>query len=728
MKDYRWGDNEPRVVGGLNSESQTGESLLNFGSGRRLPVIRQSEAAECGLACIAMISGFYQHHISLVEMRHKFTSSLKGMTLERLIEIARALGLISRPVKAGMSELGQIKLPAILHWDMNHFVVLRSVTSRKVVIHDPTIGERSVPLAEAAKHFTGIAVELSRGPDFRRKHAAPPIAMRDLVGSVHGLGRSLVTVFCLAAVLELFTLIAPQFLQIVVDQVLADRDLDLLTLLGISFSLLLILQVAVGAARTWTITWITSQFSLSWTGDVFQHLLRLSQSWFLKRHLGDVVSRFGAIAVIQKTLTTRFVEVVMDGFMAIITVILLLIYSPLLTGVIFGSVGLYTLSRLLYYRVYREANLGQILINARQQSQFIESARGAQTIRLFNKEAVRAASYMNITAESLNANIVVQRLGMVFSALNGITTGIQKIGVLWLGAWMAIKGDFSAGMLMAFAAYADQFVARSSSLVDYLIELRLLRIQGERLADIVLTPAEQSNSGSYAGPDPEPSIAVERLAFRYAAGEPWIIKDLTFQIGVGESIVVVGPSGCGKSTLVRILLGLLEPNQGRVEIGGVDMRHLGKSRFREITAAVMQDDRLFSGTIADNISFFDENADPERVEHAARMAEIYDDIARMPMGFHTLVGDMGSSLSGGQQQRMFLARAFYKRPKILVMDEATSHLDSTLEQRIAETIRRSGTTRIFISHRPEVIQTADRVIHLVKPQKQGVTHAQPLRV
>jgi ATP-binding cassette subfamily B protein RaxB len=705
------------VAGGLVADRAATDGLLHFGTRRRLPLIRQSEAAECGLACLAMVSGYFQHHLTLSEMRHRFTSSLKGMKLERMLEIAREMGLNGRPVKLELSELGQLDTPAILHWDMNHFVVLRSVNERRLIIHDPAVGERRIPIPEASKHFTGIAVEVTRGPDFRRKRAEPPVAMRDIVGSVQGLGRSLAVVFALAAVLELFSLLAPQFLEIVVDQVLADSDLDLLTFLGFSFSFLLLLQVIVGAARTWTITWVTSQFSLKWTGNVFQHLLRLPQGWFLRRHLGDIVSRFGVIANIQKTLTTRFVEVVMDGIMAIATGILLLIYSPLLTAVIVGALGLYTLSRLLYYRVYREANLGQIVINAKQQSQFMESARGVQTIRLFNKESVRSSNYMNVTAESLNAGIVVQRLSMIFSSFSTITSGIQKVGVLWLGAWMAIKGNFSAGMLMAFAAYGDQFATRASSLVDYIIELRLLRMQGERLADIVLTPAEPSGHGAYAGPDPAPSIVAERLAFRYAAGEPWIIKDVSFEVAAGESVVVVGPSGCGKSTLIRILVGLLDPNQGRIEIGGVDLKHLGKARLRQMTSTVMQDDRLFSGTIADNISFFDEDASPQRVEDAARQAEIYDDIVKMPMGFHTLVGDMGSSLSGGQQQRMFLARAFYCHPRILIMDEATSHLDPELERRIAETLRQSGTTRIFISHRPEVIATADRVIHLTTPKR-----------
>lgn len=712
-------------VGGARGEPLTldAEALrprLHFGGGRRLPMIRQSEAAECGLACMAMIAGYHGQHMEMPAMRRRFSLSLKGITLARLIDIAQAMGMACRPLRVELDELKDVQSPCILHWDLNHFVVLREVRKRGVVIHDPATGERTLSFEEVSKHFTGIVVEVSKGPAFQRKRPEPPVSLRTLAGSIQGLGRGLLTIFGLALALELFGLLAPQFLQMVMDQVLADGDHDLLTFLGLSFLLLMVIQTGVSALRTWTVLWLGTHFSLNWTGNVFQHLLRLPQSYFLKRHLGDVVSRFGAISAIQHTLTTRFVEVVLDGLMAALTLVVLLLYSPLLTAVIVAAVVLYGALRMLYYRVFREANLGQITVQAKQQSSFMEAVRGVQTLRLFNQVPARSARYLNATADTLNAGVAVQRLSLVFSSIQGLASGGQRIAVLWLGAWLALKGQFSAGMLMAFAAYADQFSSRTASLVDYAIELRLLRIQSDRLADIVLTPTEAHAEGVYAGPLPEPSIRFEKVSFRYAEGEAWILKDCSFEVVASESVAIVGPSGCGKSTLVRLLLGLLDPQEGKIMIGGTDIKHLGKSRYRSMVASVMQDDQLFAGSIADNIAFFDEDATPEAVEAAARQAELHDDIVAMPMGYHSLVGDMGSSLSGGQKQRVLLARALFRQPKILVLDEASSHLDVDCERRINAVLKTLTVTRIIIAHRLETIASADRVLVL----QRGSMHPQ----
>ncbi|HEV2538729.1 MAG TPA: peptidase domain-containing ABC transporter [Frateuria sp.] len=716
---------EGRLADGAKARSR-----LHFGRGRRLPTIYQSEAAECGLACLAMIAAYHGQHTELPALRRRFSLSLKGITLTRLIEIAQSMGLACRPLRLELGELQHVQRPCILHWDLNHFVVLREVSKRGVVIHDPAVGERTLTFDELSKHLTGIAVEVSKGPSFQRQRPAPPVSLRTLAGSIHGLGRALLTILGLALALELFGLLAPQFLQMVVDQVLADGDHDLLTFLGLSFLLLMLIQTGVSALRTWTVLWLGTHFSLNWTGNVFQHLLRLPQAYFLKRHLGDVVSRFGAISVIQHTLTTRFVEVVLDGLMAVLTLVVLLLYSPLLTALIAGAVVLYGALRLLYYRIYCEASLGQITVQAKQQTSFIEAVRGVQTLRLFNQVPARSARYLNVTADVLNAGVAVQRLSLGFSTAQGIVSGCQRIAVLWLGAWLALKGQFSAGMLMAFAAYADQFSSRASNLVDYAIEVRLLRIQGDRLADIVLTPTEAYAEGSYVGPLPTPSIRFEKVGFCYAKGEQWILKDCCFEIAAGESVAIIGPSGCGKSTLVRLLVGLLDPQEGKITVDGIDLKHLGKSRYRSMIGSVMQDDRLFAGSIADNIALFDEAASQEAIEEAARQAELHEDIIAMPMGYHSLVGDMGSSLSGGQQQRLSLARALYRKPQILILDEATSHLDVERERQISETLRRLKITRIVIAHRPETIAAAERTltmhkgkVRLSKPSlDQGVTH------
>lgn len=685
---------------------------LTFRRGARLPLIQQSEATECGLACLAMVSGYFGHHVSLPELRRKFSLSLKGMTLEQLIEAAHTLGLVCRPLRVDLDELGRLETPCILHWDLDHFVVLRSVKRATLVIHDPAVGERSLSIAEAGQHATGVAVEISKGPNFQQKSAQPSAPLLALAGVIHGLKRALLTIFGLALALEVFGLLAPQLLQLIVDQVLADGDHDLLTFLGFTFLFLMVLQTLFSALRTWTVLWVSSHFNLNWTGNVFQHLLRLPQSYFIKRHLGDIVSRFGAISSIQQTLTTRFVEVVLDGLMTAVTAIVLTLYSPLLTAITVIAVALYGGLRALYFRVYREANLSQIVVQAKQQSNLMEAVRGVQTLRLFNQVPFRSAHFVNSVTDTLNAGIAIQKLNLTFGSVQSLVAGAQRIGVLWLGAWLALKGQFSAGMLMAFAAYADQFTVRASSLIDYAIELRLLRLQGERLADIVLTQPEAFADGPYVGPQPALKIRFDKVSFRYGANDPWVLKDCSFEIEAGEATAIVGASGSGKSTLVRLLLGLLDPLEGSITVGGVDLKHLGKKAYRAMIGSVMQDDHLFAGSIADNISFFDRSANQGDIEHAARLAELHDDIVAMPMGYHSLVGDMGSSLSGGQQQRLTLARALYKQPKLLVLDEATSHLDIECEKRIATSLAAMALTKIVIAHRPETIRSAQRVLVL----------------
>lgn len=687
---------------------------LNFRWRARLPVLLQTEAAECSLAALAMIASFHGYESDLSTLRRTFSISLKGCTLARLIEMASTLGMQSRPLRLELDELDKLQTPCILHWNLNHFVVLKHATAAKVVIHDPAVGERTLTVAEVSRHFTGVALELAPGVAFKREKAKRSIALGQLTGRIVGLKSALLQLLGLALVLELFTLLSPLFTQIVLDQVLADGDHDLLTLLGVGFLLLTLVQVAVSALRGWSVTCLGANLNLTWSSNVFGHLMRLPEEYFQKRHLGDIVSRFGAIGTIQQTLTTRFVEVILDGLMAAATLAMLLLYSAGLAALTLAAFFLYAALRTFSYRMFREANLGQIVAQAKQQSQFLEAVRGVQTLRLHNQTAQHAARYANRTAETLNRGIVIQRLNLTFTSLNSLIFGIQKIAMLWMGARMTLDGQLSAGMLMAFIAYSDQFTSRAASLIDYGIELRMLRLQGERLGDIVLAKPERNVDSAYLGPVPAAEIELRDVGFRYAEGEPWVIRNYSLKIAAGESLAIAGPSGCGKTTLAKIILGLLDPEEGGILVGGIELRQLGKKALRTMTSAVMQDDQLFAGSVADNICFFDASETQERVEAAARLAAIHADIVAMPMGYHSLVGDMGSSLSGGQKQRLLLARALYRQPRILVLDEATSHLDVEREHAVNEAIRRMALTRIVIAHRPETIASADRIIDFSK--------------
>ncbi|WP_234407951.1 peptidase domain-containing ABC transporter, partial [Xanthomonas fragariae] len=297
-----------------------------------------------------------------------------------------------------------------------------------------------------------------------------------------------------------------------------------------------------------------------------------------------------------------------------------------------------------------------------------------------------------------------------FSTASQLVFGLERIAVIWIGARLALDNVFSVGMLVAYLAYKDQFAMRVSGLIDKWIEFRMLRLHGERLADIVLTPPEDHHALPQALPPAEPSIEVEELSFRYADGEPWVVKDCCFTIAPGESVAIIGGSGCGKTTLVKLLLGLLTPSAGTIRIGGHDLHKIGPRTVRSMVGAVMQDDQLFAGSIADNIRFFQPDSDQDRIEVAARLAAVHEEIVAMPMGYHSLIGDMGSSLSGGQKQRLILARALYRQPTLLFLDEATSHLDVTRERLVNEAVKHLQLTKVIMAHRSETIASADRVL------------------
>nr|WP_230975224.1 peptidase domain-containing ABC transporter [Burkholderia stagnalis] len=690
---------------------------LQFGWRRRLPVMLQTQAAECGLACVGMIASYHGHDLDLVSLRRRFSPSLKGATLNDVMLIASRLDLTSRALRLELDELGKLKLPCILHWDMSHFVVLKSVSRGRITIHDPAHGLRDVPLAEVSDHFTGIALELMPSPSFTRTKARESISMAKLVGSVTGIRAAFAQVLLLSVALEVFGIVTPFYMQWVMDQVLVSADADLLTLLAIGFLLVVLFQHAVSALRAWVVTWFSSLLGVQWTANVCAHLFRLPMTYFEQRHIGDVVSRFGAINTIQSALTTQFVGALLDGVMAVVTLAMLFVYSPTLTWLVLGLFAAYGAIRWIAYRPFRQANEEQIVYAARAESNLLESIRGVQAIKLANKQEARVATYANAVVETTNKHVAIERLSIGFSTLQGVISGAGRVVLVWLAAKQVLDGQFSAGMLVAFISFADQFIARGSGLVGTLIDFRMLRLHGERLADIVLTDVEADMEAKAARPTDArraqpPAIDVRDVRFRYAETEPWVLDGCSLSIAPGESVALVGPSGQGKTTMAKLLLGLLTPEHGSVRVDGVDIRKLGLHQHRELIGCVMQDDILFAGSIADNICFFDPQPDQTRIEEAARLAQIHDDIAAMPMGYQSLVGDMGSSLSGGQSQRVLLARAFYRKPAILVLGEATSHLDVERERLINDAVRAMNVTRIIVAHRPETIRSADRVIVL----------------
>ncbi len=674
--------------------------------------------------------------LDLTELRRRFAVSVKGATLKSLIGHAGAIGFAARPLRLDLQELPELRLPCILHWDLNHFVVLKQVTRRHVVIQDPAVGERRMSLVDVSRHFTGVALELTPTADFQPQVARSRLKLSQLTGGVQGLKRSLAQILAIALVLELFVIVGPLFSQAVVDEVLSSADRDLLTVLVLGFGLLLLVQTVIGLARSWMVVVLGQTLNLQWMGNVFAHLVRLPVDYFEKRHLGDIVSRFGSVGAIQRTLTSAAIEAVLDGLMAIAALVMMLIYAPSLALVVVGAVLAYATLRWAGYRPLRDASAERLVLAAKENTHFIETLRAMAPLKLFGREQDRRAQWQNLVVDVQNRDVRTAKLDIGFATGNTFVFGLENLIVLWLGAKLVMAGQtgvaapFTIGMLFAFIAYKTQFTQRVSALIDYAVDLKMLGLHAERLADIAIEKPECDDLPYSDLSHLEPGLELRNVSFRYGEGEAWVLKDASFKVEPGDSVAITGASGAGKTTLLKILLGLLPPTEGEVLYGGIPVRQLGIANARRQLGTVMQDDVLLTGSLADNISFFDVQPDRERIEACARLAQLHDEVNRMPMGYHTLVGDLGTGLSGGQKQRLLLARALYKQPRVLALDEATSHLDLSNERAVTQALSHMRLTRIIIAHRPETIAGAQRVVllkdgkvtelvHAVAPHKEG---------
>lgn len=686
---------------------------LQLGWGSRIPVILQTEASECGLACIAMLLAHHGTLTDLATLRGRHGAVPQGMTLLDLARVAKVEQLTTRAVRLELSDMKQLRLPAILHWSMGHFVVLREIQGDRYHVIDPAHGERSFSQSEMSTYFTGVAMEAWPSSDFVPRQEAQSISIRRLVGRVSGLWPSLWRVLAVSLTLEVLGLIFPLFMQWVVDNVVVSRDVSLLTTLTLGFLLLLVVQQLFTLMRSWLVLRIGTQLRVQWRSNVLSHLLLLPLNYFARRHLGDVMSRFESVDHIQKVLTDTFVETLLDGVMVVLTLALMLLYSPMLTVIALASVMIYAAVRWAWYGPMRRAMAEHLVRSANESSFLLETVRGMRTIRLFSRHAERLGAWQSLMVADVNANLKVQKLEVFYRLMRGTLSGVFALLLLWLGASDVMAGTLSVGMLLAFLAYRTQFDNRFTELINKWVDLRMLGLDAQRLADIVLTPTEPLSNGlmSTASKQP-PSIEINDLHFRYSDNVPDVLAGLSLTIAAGQSIAIAGPSGGGKTTLVNLLLGVYTPQRGQIRIDGVSMEHMGVAQWRAQVGTVMQDDVLFAGSIADNISFFDANPDVAWLEQCVQMASIDEDILNMPMGYQTLVGDMGSTLSGGQKQRVLLARALYRRPRVLILDEATSHLDIAREAEVGHAIASMSLTRIVVAHRQQTLASVDRVVEL----------------
>ncbi|EGI48146.1 colicin V export peptidase/ABC transporter CvaB [Escherichia coli] len=688
-------------------------NLLDLRWQRRVPVIHQTETAECGLACLAMICGHFGKNIDLIYLRRKFNLSARGATLAGINGIAEQLGMATRALSLELDELRVLKTPCILHWDFSHFVVLVSVKRNRYVLHDPARGIRYISREEMSRYFTGVALEVWPGSEFQSETLQTRISLRSLINSIYGIKRTLAKIFCLSVVIEAINLLMPVGTQLVMDHAIPAGDRGLLTLISAALMFFILLKAATSTLRAWSSLVMSTLINVQWQSGLFDHLLRLPLAFFERRKLGDIQSRFDSLDTLRATFTTSVIGFIMDSIMVVGVFVMMLLYGGYLTWIVLCFTTIYIFIRLVTYGNYRQISEECLVREARAASYFMETLYGIATVKIQGMVGIRGAHWLNMKIDAINSGIKLTRMDLLFGGINTFVTACDQIVILWLGAGLVIDNQMTIGMFVAFSSFRGQFSERVTSLTSFLLQLRIMSLHNERIADIALHEKEEKKPEieivAHMGPI---SLETNGLSYRYDSQSAPIFSALSLSVAPGESVAITGASGAGKTTLMKVLCGLFEPDSGRVLINGIDIRQIGINNYHRMIACVMQDDRLFSGSIRENICGFAEEMDEEWMVECARASHIHDVIMNMPMGYETLIGELGEGLSGGQKQRIFIARALYRKPGILFMDEATSALDSESEHFVNVAIKNMNITRVIIAHRETTLRTVDRVISI----------------
>lgn len=677
----------------------------------RLPILLQRETAECGLACLAMIASCFGRRIDLDTLRNRHGPSSRGATLADLMHTAGMMKLTARPLRVELAELHRLRLPAIVHWRTNHFVVLVKRRRRRLLIHDPACGRRQVTWTEFRESFSGVALELRPAPGFRRGEDKQKLSFGDFAGSFRHLYCYLALMLCLLLSTQALALVPPIATQILIDELVLGQDRQwLYGALG-GLGLVMLTGIMLEGLRRWTGLFAGTRLAVDSSVGIMHQLFSLPTTFFRRRHAGDLISKLDSLAPIREALTDHVINSVVHASVLITTFAIMFAYSGALTAV---SVAGFALSLLIIWLILprsRRLREQALVHTATQNNSLLESIRACDVVKSLGLEHVRLAHWQKHFAEATNANVREGKLAIARDSGIGIVGVIEQVLFLGVGITGVLEQDLTLGVLFAFLSLRTRFGSSALGLADTFQQFFMLKVHTGRLSDIALAKPEAASPAGAIRSTIRGSLKAENVGYAYEPGN-WIIREFSCNIAAGSNVVITGPSGCGKTTLLKLLAGHLSPGSGQLYVDNMELSLWHRDALRRQTAFVLQNDALFQGTITENISAFDASPDLARVCVAAVTAEIWDDIQALPMKLETQTGDNGRNLSGGQVQRLLVARALYRKPRILFLDEATSHLDVATERRVLQNVSALGITVVNVAHRPDVIKRATKVIEL----------------
>jgi ATP-binding cassette subfamily B protein len=682
-------------------------------SGRRVPPIIQLSVVECGAACLAMILTYYGRKTGVSEIRERCGVGRDGLSALSLVKAARSYGLRVRAISLQRNDFRLVKLPAIVHWEFNHFLVVERWSSKFVEVVDPASGRRRIPAAEFDAGFTGVVLMMEPGAQFDRQTVASPLTLRTY--AVNYLKQApLVFVQILAAtlLLELLGLAVPILTAVVVDQVIPFHMTNILWLLAAGLFIVVLSQLVIMLLRALLLIYLQARLNTHVMLTSFEHLLTLPLSFFLRRSSGDILSRLASSTIIFDLLSNQLLSTILDGSFVLVYLVILLTQSPAF-GLLVAAIGLLQVVLLLFSTGPMRALASRELeAQGRAQGYETETLVGIETLKAAGAEQRVFERWSNLFFNQLNSSLRRNYFSSVIRTLLSSLSALAPLLMLWFGAIQVLNHTMALGTMLALNALAAAFLAPLASLVSTGQQLQVVRSRFERIADVLKAEPEQEVERTQQPPRLTGQIRLKGVSFQYDPNSPQVLRNIHMQIEAGQKVAIVGRTGSGKSTLGKLLLGLLLPTEGEIFYDGLPLRSLNYQAVRAQFGVVMQEATIFSGSIRQNISFNDPALRMEQIVKAAQAAALHEEIVQMPMGYETFVSEGGNALSGGQRQRLALARALAHAPAILLLDEATSSLDVLTERIVEHNLNALACTQIIIAHRLSTIRHADVIVVL----------------